>query len=76
MVSQIVAAVLLGVRCERKAKERLTDELNADKCPTKVDTHVFVLFPSSRSTTVPQKLPDWVAAVLNGTCCELRSVNV
>ena len=76
MIFQIVAAVLLGVRREREAKEGLKDELNADKCPKKVDTHVFRSFPSSRCTTVPQKLPKWVAAVLHGTCCELRSVNV
>ena len=57
MVFQSVAAVLLGVRYERTAKERLTDELDADKCPAKRDTHIFVLFPSFRFTTVPQKLP-------------------
>ena len=38
------AAVLLGARRESEAKEEFNDELNADKCPTKVDTHVFVLF--------------------------------
>ncbi len=44
MVFQSVAAVLLGVRRERETKEGLKDELNADKCPKKVDTHVFSFF--------------------------------
>jgi hypothetical protein len=41
---QIVAAVLLGVRREREANEGLQDEFNDDKCPEKVDTHVFSYF--------------------------------
>ena len=65
MVFQIVAAVLLGVRREREANEGLKAEFDDDKCPEKVDTHVFVLFPSFRCTTVPQKLPVGVAAVLH-----------
>ena len=44
LVFQIVAAVLLGVRREREANEGLKAEFDDDKCPEKVDTHVFRTF--------------------------------